>query len=41
MNNLVTLYNVVDIRTRKFHSMVIVDKRFAKWFVPAEDAEQE
>ena len=34
--NKITLYNVVDIRTNKFHSVVKVRVNQAKWFV-AED----
>ena len=33
---MVTLYNVIDTRTNQFHSVAIVKKRNAKWFVPAE-----
>ena len=33
----ITLYNVVDIRTNKFHSVVKVKARDAKYFVPYED----
>jgi len=32
---MVTLYNVIDTRTGLFHSVAIVKKRNAKWFVPA------
>lgn len=35
--NKITLYNVVDIRTNKFHSVVKVRANQAKWFVAAED----
>ena len=42
---MVTLRNVIDTRTGKYHSIVIVSKRHAKWFVPAnsviEEAEDE
>lgn len=39
----ITLYNVMDIRTGKYHSVVKVKERIAKWFVPAveEDDEEE
>lgn len=36
---MVTLYNVVDIRTGQFHSVVVVKKRNAKWFVPFDEWE--
>lgn len=37
----VTLTNVIDIRTDKFHSVVKVKERNAHWFVPAvEEAEE-
>lgn len=39
--NKITLYNVTDIRTDKFHSIVIVKERQAKWFVPTEESEVE
>lgn len=39
MNNLVTLTNVTDIRTGKFHSVVKIKERLARWFV-AEEEEQ-
>ena len=32
----ITLHNVVDIRTNKFHSVVKVKARDAKYFVPVE-----
>lgn len=31
----VTLYNVIDTRTGQFHSVAIVKKKNARWFVPA------
>jgi hypothetical protein len=34
---MVTLYDVVDIRTGKFHSVVVVKERTAKWFVKVEE----
>lgn len=34
---MIRLYNVIDIRTNKFHSVAIVNKRKAKYFVPAEE----
>lgn len=36
----VTLYNVMDIRTGKVHSVVIVKARDAHWFVPIEQEEE-
>ena len=37
---MIKLYNVIDIRTRQFHSVAIVKEKNVKWFVPAEqDAE--
>lgn len=38
--NKITLYNVIDIRTEKFHSVVRCKANQAKWFVPAEDEEE-
>ena len=37
----VTLYNVMDIRTGKVHSVVIVKARDARFFVPVEEEENE
>ena len=34
---MVTLYNVIDIRTSKFHSEVRVKQRMIRFFVPAEE----
>jgi hypothetical protein len=34
MNEYVTLYDVVDIRTNKFHSVARVKQKYAKYFVP-------
>ena len=31
---MITLYNVIDTRTDKFHSVVIVKERYARFFVP-------
>lgn len=36
---MVTLYNVIDIRTDQFYSVAIIKKRNAKWFIKAEDNE--
>lgn len=33
---MITLYNVIDTRTNKFHSVVIAKERNARFFVPAE-----
>lgn len=38
---MVTLYNVIDTRTNKFHSVVRVKENKVKWFVPAEPPEEE
>lgn len=32
---MITLYNVIDTRTNKFHSVVITKERNARFFVPA------
>lgn len=32
----ITLYDVIDTRTNKYHSIVHVKRNKAKWFVPAE-----
>ena len=34
----ITLYNVIDIRTGKFHSVAVVSASKAKYFVPADEA---
>ena len=36
---MVTLYNVIDTRTGKFHSEVIVKQRMVRFFVPADEEE--
>lgn len=36
----VRLENVIDIRTDKFHSVVIVKENMAKWFVPADEVSE-
>ena len=36
---MVTLYNVIDIRTGQFHSVAKVKPRNVKWFIPAEEEE--
>lgn len=35
MNEKVTLYSVIDTRTGKYHSVVVVSKNKAKYFIPA------
>jgi len=37
----VTLYNVRDIRDDREYSVVIVNAKKAKWFVPIEEDEDE
>ena len=37
---MITLHNVIDIRTDKFHSVVKVKERNAHWFVPAVEEEE-
>lgn len=34
----IKLENVIDIRTDKFHSVVIIKETAAKWFVKADEA---
>ena len=36
---MVTLHNVIDIRTGKHHSVVRVKPNQVKWFVPEEEEE--
>ena len=36
---MITLYDVIDIRTGKFHSVVRIKERLARWFVEAEEEE--
>lgn len=38
--NKITLYNVIDVRTEKVHSIVIVKSRDARWFVPIENEQE-
>ena len=40
-NMTVKLYNVIDTRTGQFHSVAIVRQRDVKWFVPANESEEE
>ena len=34
--NKVTLYNVIDIRTGQYHSVVVTKEKYARFFVPAD-----
>ena len=34
---MITLYNVIDTRTGKHHSVVIVKQQKAKYFIPFEE----
>lgn len=34
---MITLHDVIDIRTGMYYSVVRVKKRNARWFVPAEN----
>lgn len=36
---MIRLENVIDIRTGKFYSVVVVSERKAKYFIPAETEE--
>ena len=36
----ITLYDVIDIRTGVFHSVVHTREKYRKWFVPADDYQQ-
>lgn len=38
---MIRLYNVIDTRTGRFHSVAIVSRKNAKWFVEAEPPEEE
>lgn len=38
---MVTLRNVIDIRTNRFHSIAVVSERNVRWFVPANTEEVE
>lgn len=37
--NIITLYNVIDIRSGMFYSIAIIRERQAKWFVAVEEDE--
>lgn len=37
----VTLYDVIDTRTGQYYSIAIVKEKLAKYFVPANEAEDE
>ena len=41
MKKYVTLYDVKDTRTEKHHSVVIVEEKKAKYFVPDTEEEAE
>lgn len=34
---MITLYDVIDIRTNKHYSVVRVNEKKAKWFIPADE----
>ena len=34
---IVVLHDVIDIRNEQYYSVAIIDKRMAKYFVPAEE----
>jgi len=36
---MITLYNVIDVRSNKRYSKAVVSQRNAKWFAPAEEVE--
>lgn len=36
----ITLHDVIDVRTGKYHHTVIVRERDRKWFVPASEADE-
>ena len=36
---MVTLYNVIDIRNGQFYSVAIVKPKNVKWFIPAQEGE--
>lgn len=36
---MITLHNVIDTRTGKFHSVVIVSERKRRWFVEVDEYE--
>ncbi len=38
---MVTLKNVIDTRTGKFHSVAVVKERNVKWFVSAEETDEQ
>ena len=35
----ITLYDVIDIRTGVFHSVVYTREKYRKWFIPADEEE--
>lgn len=38
---MIKLFNVIDIRTGQFHSVAIVKERNAKYFIPANESDEE
>lgn len=36
---MVTLHNVIDTRTGKFHSIAVVSEKKVKYFIPANEVE--
>ena len=38
---MIVLYNMMDIRTGQVYSQVVVSQRNRKYFVPAEEGEEE
>ena len=38
---MIRLENVIDIRTGRFYSVVVISERKAKYFIPAEPNEEE
>lgn len=38
---MVTLYNVIDTRTRQFHSVAVVKEKNVKWFIPFVEGDEE
>ena len=41
MKTYVKLYNVRDTRTDRIHSVVVVEEKKAKYFVPVEEEQEE
>ena len=36
---MITLYDVIDIRTGQFYTIAVIPKRYAKYFLPADTNE--